>query len=176
MLTADELEFGFEVWREFPDRLVGFPSRMHLLDNVTDKWKYNSEWTNEISMVLTGAAFYHKYFSYLYTHSMPTALKTWVDEHMNCEDIAMNFLMANMTGKAPIKVTPRKKFKCPECTNTEMLSSDISHMIERSECINQFASIYQSMPLKSIEFRADPVLYKDDIPAVMKKYNDIGSL
>lgn len=107
---------------------------------------------------------------------MPTALKTWVDEHMNCEDIAMNFLMANITGKAPIKVTPRKKFKCPECTNTEMLSSDISHMIERSECINQFASIYQSMPLKSIEFRADPVLYKDDIPNVMKKYNDIGSL
>ncbi len=24
------------------------------------KWKYESEWTNEVSMVLTGAAFYHK--------------------------------------------------------------------------------------------------------------------
>lgn len=23
MLTADELEFGYEVWREFPDRIVG---------------------------------------------------------------------------------------------------------------------------------------------------------
>ena len=23
MLTSDELEFGYQVWREFPDRLVG---------------------------------------------------------------------------------------------------------------------------------------------------------
>lgn len=23
MLTADELDFGYEVWREFPDRIVG---------------------------------------------------------------------------------------------------------------------------------------------------------
>jgi len=42
---------------------------------------------------------------------MPGNIKSWVDEHMNCEDIAMNFLIANVTGKAPIKVTPRKKFK-----------------------------------------------------------------
>lgn len=35
---------------------------------------------------------------------MPGDIKEWVDEHMNCEDIAMNFLVANITGKAPIKV------------------------------------------------------------------------
>lgn len=60
MLTADELDFGYEVWREFPDRIVGFPSRTHIWDNVTSKWIYESEWTNQISMVLTGAAFHHK--------------------------------------------------------------------------------------------------------------------
>lgn len=60
MLTPDELEFGFEVWREFPDRIVGFPSRTHVWDNNTNQWKYESEWTNKISMVLTGAAFHHK--------------------------------------------------------------------------------------------------------------------
>lgn len=36
---------------------------------------------------------------------MPGDIKEWVDEHMNCEDIAMNFLVANVTGKAPIKVS-----------------------------------------------------------------------
>lgn len=36
---------------------------------------------------------------------MPGDIKEWVDEHMNCEDIAMNFLIANVTGKAPIKVS-----------------------------------------------------------------------
>lgn len=60
MLNADELEFGYQVWREFPDRLVGFPSRVHRWDNHTRQWKYESEWTNDVSMVLTGAAFYHK--------------------------------------------------------------------------------------------------------------------
>lgn len=95
---------------------------------------------------------------------------------MNCEDIAMNFLVANITGKAPIKVTPRKKFKCPECVNNEMLSADLTHMVERSECINTFSDIYGMMPLKTVEFRADPVLYKDDLPRMAKQFPDIGSL
>jgi glucuronyl/N-acetylglucosaminyl transferase EXT2 len=36
---------------------------------------------------------------------MPAAIRDWIDKHMNCEDIAMNFLVANHTGKAPIKVS-----------------------------------------------------------------------
>lgn len=176
MMTNDELEFGFEVWREFPDRLVGFPSRLHVWDNVTGHWKYESEWTNNISMVLTGVSFYHKYWNYMYTKVLPKSVRDWVDDHMNCEDIAMNFLVANVTNKAPIKVTPRKKFKCPQCTSTEMLSADLSHMIERSHCIDRFTTEFGRMPLLSIEFRADPVLYKDNIPEKLKRFSNIGSL
>ncbi len=40
----------------------------------------------------------------MYTTAMPGDIKDWVDSHMNCEDIAMNFLVANITNKAPIKV------------------------------------------------------------------------
>lgn len=54
-----------QVWREFPDRLVGYPGRLHLWDHEMNKWKYESEWTNEVSMVLTGAAFYHKVIEHL---------------------------------------------------------------------------------------------------------------
>ena len=54
------MRFCLQVWREFPDRLVGYPGRLHLWDHEMHKWKYESEWTNEVSMVLTGAAFYHK--------------------------------------------------------------------------------------------------------------------
>lgn len=176
MLTSDEVEFAFEVWREFPDRIIGFPSRTHIWDNITQSWKYESEWTNEISMVLTGAAFLHKYWSYLYTKELPPGVKDWVDDHMNCEDIAMNFLVANLTNKPPIKVTPRKKFKCPECTTNEMLSADLGHMVERSQCIDRFAKAFGRMPLKTVEFRADPVLFKDPFPEKLKRFNDIGSL
>lgn len=60
MLTSDELEFGFHIWAHHSDRLVGIPSRLHYRDNVTGAWRYDSEWKSELSMVLTGAAFYHK--------------------------------------------------------------------------------------------------------------------
>lgn len=42
---------------------------------------------------------------------MPGDIKQWVDTHMNCEDIAMNFLVANVTRKAPIKVSLEYYFK-----------------------------------------------------------------
>lgn len=170
------ITFRYEVWREFPDHIVGFPSRIHVWDNTTMRWHYESEWTNQISMVLTGAAFHHKYWSHMYTYAMPGDIKNWVDDHMNCEDIAMNFLVANITNNPPIKVTPRKKFKCPECTNTEMLSADLNHMRERSACIDRFSKIYGRMPLRTVEFRADPVLFRDNFPEKLKRYNDIGSL
>ncbi|EDW33664.1 GL11871 [Drosophila persimilis] len=41
----------------------------------------------ELSMVLTGAAFLHKYYMYLYTYHLPQAIREKVDEFMNCEDI-----------------------------------------------------------------------------------------
>lgn len=177
MLTPDELEFGFQVWREFADRIVGFPSRVHRWNNFTKQYRYESEWTNDISMVLTGAAFYHKYYNYLYTFEMPKKIKEQVDNQMNCEDIAMNFLVSNVTGKAPIKVAPRKKFRCPECVNGGMLSKDVLHHLNaRSKCINEFTAIYGRMPCETIEFRADPVLFKDNLPEKLKKFHHIGNL
>ena len=76
-------------------------------------------------MVLTGAAFYHKYYSYVYTHLMSPIIRETVDTFMNCEDLAMNFLIAHITRKPPVKVTSRWTFRCPGCPST--LSEDDSH-------------------------------------------------
>ena len=43
---------------------------------------------------------------------MPKRIRDYVDRSINCEDIAMNFLIANVSGKGPLKVGPRKKFQC----------------------------------------------------------------
>jgi len=182
MLTKDELEFGYQVWRQFPDRIVGFPSRTHFWENSTASYRYESEWTNELSLVLTGVAFYHSYWHYLYTAAPSKEqrqIRDWVDQHMNCEDIAFNLMVANATGKPPIKVGPRKKFKCstPSCENVGMLSSAAGHLEERSRCLDLFLKLYgDPCPLRQVQFRADPVLYKDNLPASMKKFNDMGSL
>ena len=49
-----------QVWSEFPDRLVGFPGRLHTSNTDASNLRYESEWSNDVSMVLTGAAFHHK--------------------------------------------------------------------------------------------------------------------
>lgn len=48
-----------------------------------------------------------QYYAYLYSYVMPQAIRDMVDEYINCEDIAMNFLVSHITRKPPIKVSRR---------------------------------------------------------------------
>ncbi|XP_055335546.1 exostosin-2-like [Paramacrobiotus metropolitanus] len=176
MLTVDEIEFGYQVWLEHSDRLVGFPSRLHLWNGSNHAWEYSSEWSSRLSIVLTGAAFYNKVYNQYYSFKMPRSIRDFVREHKNCEDIAMNFLIANLTGKAPLKVGPRKKFRCPECSNMDMLSADAGHLLERSHCINFLISVYGYLPLLTVEYRADPTLYKESVHHIEEAYPHIGAL
>lgn len=59
--TLYQVDFAFVVWRSFPERIVGFPARSHFWDPEQRRWGYTSKWTNELSIVLTAAAFYHRY-------------------------------------------------------------------------------------------------------------------
>ncbi|KAK3088624.1 hypothetical protein FSP39_021427 [Pinctada imbricata] len=106
-------------------------------------------------MVLTGAAFFHKYYSYMYTYVMPQAIRDKVDEYMNCEDIAMNFLVTHITRRPPLK----RPTDCPKT-----LSGDSHHYKERSNCINFFMRVYGYMPLLYTQYRADSVLFKTTLP------------
>jgi len=73
------------------------------------------------------------------------------------------------------QVTRRKRFRCPDCV-TESLWADPSHFVERSECLNEFVRAYGHMPLETVEFRADPLLFGETLPDKLKLYKDIGSI
>ncbi|XP_032596857.1 exostosin-3 [Drosophila grimshawi] len=162
-LRHDEILFGFRVWREHRDRVVGFPGRYHAWDlSSNSMWHYNSNYSCELSMVLTGAAFIHKYYMYLYTSQLPQAIRDKVDEYMNCEDIAMNFLVSHLTRRPPVKVTSRWTFRCPTCPVS--LSEDDTHFQERHKCINFFSQVFGYTPLLNTQFRADSILFKTRIP------------
>lgn len=66
-LRPDEVMLAFRVWRENRARLVGFPARYHSLDLASRDYSYRSQMTCEYSMVLTGAAFYHRFYHYAYS-------------------------------------------------------------------------------------------------------------
>lgn len=162
-LRHDEIIFAFRVWREQRDRIVGFPGRYHAWDvNFNNGFLYNSNYSCELSMVLTGAAFIHRYYLWAYWRNLPAAIRDYVDEYMNCEDIAMNFLVSHITRKPPVKVTSRWTFRCPGCPVT--LSSDETHFHERHKCIQFFSQVMGYTPLLSTQFRADSVLFKTRIP------------
>ncbi|RCN36728.1 EXTL2, alpha-1,4-N-acetylhexosaminyltransferase [Ancylostoma caninum] len=143
-LKQHEIVFAFRVWRENRHRIVGFPARHHA--RYDDQMYYNSNHTCQLSIILTGAAFLHKSYLHAYTHQMPEAIRHHVDDVMNCEDIAMNFLVSHITREPPIKTTSKWTLRCPTCTET--LSQDESHFHERHECIRLFTRIYGYNPLK----------------------------
>ena len=84
---------------------------------------------------------------------------------MNCEDIAMNFLVSDITGKPPLKVGIKRTFVGPGLWN-----QDGDHFRERDDCINFFSRVYGYTPLMYSQFRADSVLYKTRVPRDAKCY------
>jgi len=52
-----------------PDRIVGFPLRSHYEED--GETFYNAETANDVSIILTGVAFYHNYYNYIYTYRTP---------------------------------------------------------------------------------------------------------
>lgn len=55
------MDFGFAVWQSFPERMVGFLACSHFWDEAQGGWGYTTQRANKFSMVLTSAAFYHRY-------------------------------------------------------------------------------------------------------------------
>ncbi|KAM9369776.1 exostosin-like 1 isoform 2-T2 [Phaethornis superciliosus] len=183
-LSTSEVDFAFMVWRSFPERIVGFPSCSHFWDPEQRCWGYTPKWTNEFSIILTTAAFYHRYpgqgdaggaggsaafclpppphslpryYHSLFTQYLPAGLRELVGGLAACEDILMNVLVAAVTKLPPIKVTQRKQHK-------ESVSQ------QRQDCLSQLVDWFGSMPLVSSQLRLDPVLFKDQVSVLRKKY------
>jgi len=174
LLTTDEIDFTFHVWCHFPERIVGFPARTHFWDDTKSQWGYTSKWTNEYSMVLTGAAIYHRYYHSLYTSWLSPLLHKTVDQSHNCEDILFNFLISHVTRQPPIKVSQRKQYKN---TNLSIINkspwNDPDHFLQRQTCLNTFVALFGYMPLIRSAVRFDPVLFKDPVSNLRKKYRQM---
>ena len=82
---------------------------------------------------------------------------------MNCEDIAMYFLVSDITRESPLKVGVKRTFRGPG------LWEDSDHFQERRDCINFFSRVYGYMPLMYSQSRADSVLYKTKVPKNVEK-------
>jgi hypothetical protein len=51
--------------------------------------------------------------------------------------------------------------------------NDPDHFIQRQTCLNTFAAVFGYMPLLRSNMRLDPVLFKDPVSNLRKKYRQI---
>lgn len=106
-----------------------------------------------------------------------------------CEDILLNVLVAAVTKLPPIKVTQRKQHKegvaqQAECGEGAAGTPPAPHSApakakgtagsrrfsQRQDCLDRLADWFGYMPLVSSRLRLDPVLYKDQVSVLRKKY------
>ncbi|XP_018495594.1 exostosin-1a [Galendromus occidentalis] len=185
-LTTEEIDFAFLVWKQFRQQIVGYPARSHFWDERRSRWSYSSKWSNEYSMVLTSAAFYHSYYNALFTSLLTPRLIDFVNQVQNCEDILMNFLVTDVTSLPPVKVTQRKQYRDTSnagvgavgALNNHFPSAwnDPDHFRQRGECVARFASEFGRVALAHSVARYDPVLFKDPVSNLRKRFKIIDRI
>ena len=122
-----------------------------------------------------------RYYNYMYTHYASSLLTQRVDAANNCHDILLNFLVAHVTRRPPIKLTQRKHYResaLPTTTTTNNSGkgsawADQQHFAQRQTCLEEFVSIFGYMPLLRSQLRMDPLLFKDPVSNLRKKYRKI---
>lgn len=131
-----------------------------------------------------------RYYHSLFTQYLPAGLRELVDGLAACEDILMNVLVAAVTKVPPIKVTQRKQHKEAVAQRAECGdgaagtpppgqrspptpgkgTAGSRSFSQRQDCLNQLADWFGYMPLVSSQLRLDPVLFKDQVSVLRKKY------
>jgi len=163
-IDCESIKAGFEAWRHSPNALVGYYPRLaspklgifeskaeviyHTWPIVFAKQKFN--------IILTKASFFHTKYLEMYhdNDENPKEILEYVDAHMNCEDLAMAFLVARKTASSrtteycrdcPLYV--HGKIKDEGLFNGISTSggslSPIGHMEKRSQCLDTLTAFYK---------------------------------
>ncbi|KAI4384383.1 hypothetical protein MLD38_002548 [Melastoma candidum] len=152
------LEFAFRIWASNQDSLVGFFARSHDLDLSTKEWIYTVH-PDRYSIVLTKIMILKTEYLFKYSCGGPALMemRRVVDEMQNCEDILMNFVVADDANVGPILVGSEKLRDYGDARNEEkndsfrevgLSSRKGDHRKMRGFCIREFHRILKRMPLR----------------------------
>ncbi|KFK24896.1 hypothetical protein AALP_AA8G038800 [Arabis alpina] len=154
MMPCDDIEKGFRVWREHPERLVGFYPRF-----VDQTMTYSAEKFarshNGYNMILTGAAFMDAGLAFgVYQSDKAKIGREFVDKQFNCEDVLLNFLYANASGsgKAVEYVRPSLAIDTSKFSGVAISGNTNQHYKKRSECLRRFSDLYGRLSDRRWEF------------------------
>ncbi|KAK4049319.1 hypothetical protein OIV83_004256 [Microbotryomycetes sp. JL201] len=159
-MPHEHLRYGIDTWRgHFWDSLVGFShqGRNHITREFhgEERTYYSATYLSPermgtlrpfYSLVLTSGIIFHRKYLRKYSLDLPPDVLGIVDQRMNCEDILMNYVVANETRRGPIVIDA---WAAPIVSqNNAGLWSRPGHMATRTNCIRRFNQIFGHNPLK----------------------------
>lgn len=155
-VDGESFEFAFRVWGVNRERIVGFFARSHDVDLNRKEWVYTVH-PDRFSIVLTKFMLLKSDYLFRYSCEGGTRMaqmRKIVDSVRNCEDILMNFVVADSTNMGPILVGAKRVRDYGDARNDEgKVSSGLSgrkgeHRKNRGWCITEFHRILGRMPLR----------------------------
>lgn len=151
-VPCDELDLAYEVWRGSSKSLIGFMPRIHLRNRITGLLEYRCWWKvwweGAYSIILTKAALLHHDYFKAYFNLLPKTIFDLVDKKRNCEDIVMQFLIANMTNLPPIYVKGHlEDLGALNGISTSQNVVKAGHMKQRDACLNELVELFGHNPL-----------------------------
>lgn len=88
--------------------------------------------------MLTKFMFMLSDYLYDYTCLLPPKIHQYIDDHLNCEDIAMNLLVSGLTGSKPVAVMTH----VDDFGTTSGISTKAGHMSSRSNCMTDLIRLF----------------------------------
>uniref|UniRef100_A0A7N0TLU7 Glucosamine inositolphosphorylceramide transferase 1 n=1 Tax=Kalanchoe fedtschenkoi TaxID=63787 RepID=A0A7N0TLU7_KALFE len=154
MMSCDDIERGFHVWREHPDRIVGFYPRLVKGSPLEYRGENFARRNNGYNMILTGAAFMDAQVAFQrYWSDAAKEGRMVVDKSFNCEDVLMNYLYANATSSRTVEyVKPAWAIDTSKFSSAAISRNTNMHYQIRSQCLMKFAKIYGSLSLRQWSF------------------------
>ncbi|KAJ6428863.1 hypothetical protein OIU84_020503 [Salix udensis] len=154
MMRCDDIERGFNVWRQHPDRIVGFYPRLISGSPLKYRAEKYARRHKGYNMILTGAAFMdHTVAFERYWSNEAKAGRELVDRYFNCEDVLLNYLYANASSSQTVEyVRPAWVIDTSKFSGVAISRNTNVHYKIRSSCLLRFSEIYGSIADRKWEF------------------------
>ncbi|XP_063796156.1 exostosin-like 2 isoform X2 [Pseudophryne corroboree] len=156
LVSAYDISFAFSVWQQFPSQIVGFVPRKHVVSpsGILSYGSFELQAPDtghgdQYSMILIGAAFFHQHYLQLF-QELPAPILDMIDKTQNCDDLTMNFLVANYTGRASgvlVKPVDMRNLEKDAGSGYTGMWHRAEHLLQRSYCLNKLTEMYGKMPL-----------------------------
>ncbi|XP_058073903.1 glucosamine inositolphosphorylceramide transferase 1-like [Magnolia sinica] len=154
LMTCNDLERAFRVWREHPERIVGFYPRLLEGSPLEYRDERYARKRKSYNAILTGAAFMDSEFAFKrYWSEEAREGRAIVDHYFNCEDVLMNFLFANASSSRTVEyIHPAWAIDTSKLSGAAISRNTQMHYRIRTNCLSKFSAIYGPLSPQKWEF------------------------